>query len=227
MNWKLLEREDSFEGSDQPFISISTDHFSFNAMFSRLAELGTNKRVKIYADHKNLKIGFEFVKNNEKNSYSLSRASAAEKGKKRVGLNCASKGIIKKYSWLKAVASLPDAKDRRFYPKKENSLWVIQLCPAFEEKKARESADIPSDAVGIYRYVRENGEVVYIGRGHIKNRLNSGERDGWDFDRIEYSIVNNPDEQVNWETFWLEKYKENNNGKLPIYNKLSGFEKKS
>ena len=97
MNWKLLEREDSFEGSDQPFISISTDHFSFNAMFSRLAELGTNKRVKIYADHKNLKIGFEFVKNNEKNSYSLSRASAAEKGKKRVGLNCASKGIIIKY----------------------------------------------------------------------------------------------------------------------------------
>ena len=110
---------------------------------------------------------------------------------------------------------------------KEGNFWVIQLCPAFEEKKARESANIPSDATGIYRYVRENGEIVYIGRGEIKNRLASPERNDWEFDVIEYSIVNDPDKQVEWEDYWINKFKEENSGKLPLYNKIASSSKYS
>jgi hypothetical protein len=226
MSWTSIKREDTFEGSDQPFISIAPQHFSFNTMFSRIAELGPEKRVKIYIDEDNLKLGFEFV-NEEEGSYALYRATSSKKGEKRVSMNCTSVAIIKKFPWIEAVANLPDTKDKRFSPKKEGNIWGIQLCPAFEERKARESTNIPSDAVGIYRYLRENGEIVYIGRGNIRDRLNSDERRDWDFDIVEYSIVKDPDEQVKWEAYWLKKYKEKNNGKLPIYNKLSGFESKA
>jgi excinuclease UvrABC nuclease subunit len=101
-------------------------------------------------------------------------------------------------------------------------LWLIQLCPAFEYKKARESADIPADATGIYRYLRDNGEIMYIGRGAIKQRLAAPERHDWTFDTVEYSVVENPDEQVKWEAHWLARYKEEHNGELPIYNRISG-----
>ena len=99
----------------------------------------------------------------------MSSASSDKKGQKRTGLFCAGIGLINKYPWIKALTKLK-MKDRRFYdPMQEGQKWVIQLCSAFEERRARESAKIPSDVCGIYRYVRENGEVVYIGRGNIKN----------------------------------------------------------
>jgi len=226
MPWTLIKREDTFEGSNQPFISVASHHFSFNTEFSRKAELGPEKRVKIYVDEHSLKLGFEFV-TEEEGSYALYGARGPKKGEGQVSMNCTSVAIIKKFPWIQAVANLPDKKDRRFTPKKEGNLWAIQLCPAFEQRNARESANIPSDAVGIYRYIRENGEIVYIGRGNIRNRLGSTERTNWDFDRIEYSVIKDPDDQVKWESFWLQKYKEKNKGKLPIYNKLSGFESKA
>lgn len=226
MALRLIKRKDTFEGSDQPFISIAPQHFSFNTMFSRNTELGPEKRVKIYIDEDDLRIGFEFVKE-EEDSYALYRATGLKKGEKRVSMNCTSVAIIKKFSWIEAVANLPNAKDRRFSPKREGKKWIIQLCPAFDQRKARESVNIPSNVAGIYRYIKENGEIVYIGRGNIKNRLNSEERKKWDFDIVEYSVIKDPDEQVKWEAYWLQKYKGNNNGKLPVYNKLSGFESKT
>lgn len=222
MAWELVKRDDRFQGSDKPFISISMHHIAFNAMFSRIAELGPQKRVKFRADPENFRLGFEFTEE-ESDSYALSQASSHKKGSKRQGVFCASGQLAVKYPWVKSVASLSSIKDRRFEPNKEGSLWVIQLCPAFEERKARESENIPSDVKGIYRYIRESGEIVYIGRGDIKKRLMSPERNEWDFDIIEYSIINDPDQQVKWEDYWITRYKEKNKGKLPFYNKVSGF----
>lgn len=221
MAWEIVKREDRFEGSNRPFISILKDHIAFNAMFTRIAELDSRYRVTIYADPETLRLGFEFHTDDRSDSLALSQASSEKKGKKRTGLFCSALGIINKYPWVKAITKL-ETKDRRFYdPKKEGQKWAIQLCPAFEERRARESGKIPSDACGIYRYIREDGEIVYIGRGDIKKRLSSPERHEWDFDVIEYSIVEDPDLQIHWEEFWLEKFKEAN-GRLPLYNKVSG-----
>jgi hypothetical protein len=121
---------------------------------------------------------------------------------------------------VSGVAKLP-SKYRQFIPKKEGKLYVITLCPSFEIRYARESKNIPKDTNGIYRYVREGGEVVYIGCGNILKRLQSPERSEWVFDLIEYSIIDDPDQQIYWETFWIDKFKEAN-GRFPIYNKLSG-----
>jgi len=111
-------------------------------------------------------------------------------------------------------------------PKQENTpfgkVWSIQLCPAFEERRARESKDIPPQARGIYRYVTEGGEIVYIGRGDINVRLRSPERQAWQFDMIEYSLVDDPDQQVRWEAHWIDRYKDDHKGKFPVYNKVGG-----
>ena len=224
MAFEKVIRADTYQGSDKSFITISNDHISFNAMFVKQAVIDSNYRVTIYVDQEELKMGFEFHKDNKLNSFALSRASSEKKGEKRTGLFCAAQGVINKYPWVKAIAKFPLAMERRFYnPEKRTGMWVIQLCPAFEVRKARETEKIPSNSTGIYRYLTETGDIVYIGRGEINARLKSPDRKDWYFDYIEYSEINDPDMQVHWETYWIDKFKEQNNGKLPTYNKLSGI----
>ncbi len=226
MPWEEVKREDAFQGSDKPFISISPDHISFNAVFTRIAELDPGKYVKFHVDADNLKIGFTFLNKQEPHSWKLTPQSAS-RGKQRQGLFCAGMGFVPKYPWLMAVAKLRDVTDRRFEPTREGGRWVIQSCPAFETKAPRESSeDIPSDLCGIYRYVRESGEVVYIGRGNIRQRLTEPVRKDWDFDVIEYSRLDNPNNQLTWETYWIDRHEEQN-GKRPFYNKISGIDKVS
>lgn len=93
------------------------------------------------------------------------------------------------------------------------------MCPAFEYTASSES-DL-KDLKGIYRYKRSDGEIVYIGRGEILSRLNSLDRKEWDFDIIEYSIIEDSTEQSKWESYWLEKFKEQE-GRLPFYNSVDG-----
>jgi len=80
---------------------------------------------------------------------------------------------------------------------------------------------IPSDAKGIYRYW-DKDVVVYIGKGNIKDRFREVGRSDWKFDTIEYSIINDENEQYEWESYWLEKFKEENSERLPYYNKIAG-----
>lgn len=224
MAWKKVTREDTYEGSDAPYISVASHQFRFNAVFAKIAEIDLRSRVTLYIDDRERRIAFEFHTDQKPDSFALTPDGSPGRGKARKGLGCTSMGVLAKYPWVAAV-SRQAMKNRRFTPKKEGSLWVIQLCPAFEIRKARESADIPADHAGIYRYLREDGEIVYIGRGPIKARLNSPEREMWTFDVVEYSVVDDPDQQVRWEDYWIERFKEDHNGEKPIYNKISGSSK--
>jgi hypothetical protein len=222
MPWIEFEREDAFEGSDQPFITITPgEKIFFSAVFCRLAGLGPDKKVRIYVETDDRKLAFEF---GEEGRYALCQAGRSNRGNMPVAMSCSCAGLVRKLAWVEAVAHLPNRKDRRFTPRKEGTKWVIQLCPAFEQRNARESEKIPADAIGIYRYLRDGSEVVYIGRGHIRDRLAEAKRKDWDFDTIEYSIVKDPDAQSKWEGFWLRKYAERNKGKAPLYNVLLGSE---
>ena len=60
--------------------------------------------------------------------------------------------------------------------------------------------------------------------GNIRQRLKSKERDDWDFNEIQYSLITEKDHQIKWESFWLDRYKLENKGKLPLYNKVSGID---
>ena len=59
--------------------------------------------------------------------------------------------------------------------------------------------------------------MVYIGKGTIKSRINFPDREDWDFDTIEYSIISDPMKQTKWESFWLDRFA-SGHGKLPFYN---------
>ena len=135
--------------------------------------------------------------------------------KSKSTFSISARGRVQRYEWVNGVTKLPK-KDRKFSPSKEGKFWVIRLCPSFENRKDRRSKDIPSEAQGIYRYLRQNNEIVYIGRGAIKSRLADPERKEWDFDRVEYSLVQDPDQQIKWEDHWIERFKEENGGKRPF-----------
>lgn len=217
--FQLLKRNDNLEGSDKPFISLSYDHVRFNSVFCLLAGVKLGMRVTMYSEESTRSLGFRFHHEFECNSFSLSKQGRSASNQSY----WSAPGEIKNLPWAYAICEF-DSKQRRFEPKLEKteigSIWIIRLCPSFENKKARESELIPSDVSGIYRYKRD-GEVVYIGRGQIRKRLYERQRQDWDFDLIEYTIVEDPDEQAKWEYYWIEKYK-SDNGRLPIYNKLSG-----
>ena len=117
--------------------------------------------------------------------------------------------------------------DRQFIVEQDiqdKGFWIAQLCPAFEHTSSSES-DL-KDLKGIYRYKRSDGVVVYIGKGGILSRLNAFGRQEWDFDVIEYSIIESPAEQSKWESYWLDKFIEKE-GRRPFYNKINGKRSKN
>lgn len=224
MAWVKLLRKDCGMGSRKPFIAICPGYvINFSAHFARIALIEPGDQVIINIEDGERKLGFEFFKpdNDKPESFTLTSLSRCKKGKRPQGVCCTPKSALGKYPWVTAIANLPNLHDRRFVAHKSGNLWVIQLMPAFEIHVSRQSGHIPSDIQGIYRYVHENGDVVYIGRGAIAKRLKSAERKNWEFDAIEYSIVSDFDKQQEFEAYWLKKYQEDNNGNLPLYNKVS------
>lgn len=202
--------------ADEPVISIGDNRFQYSAIFSKLAQLDKFTYVEYFINEEHRKIGFKFFKDsNSRDCYAL--------GRKGNNYRSAAAEIIKRCSWVAKVANSNCAEDRKYIANNIHGMWVIQLSPSFETRVSREDApkSLPNDS-GIYRYLNENGEVVYIGKGNIKNRYMERERAQWLFKWIEYSIITIEDEQYEWESYWLERFKELSGGYLPYYNKVSG-----
>ncbi len=223
MPWMEFIREDSYVSKDSPNIAITSDRkFMFNSQFVRLAGLNIKQRVVVHIHPETYRIGFEFVTDDNQNSFQLGYQS---RGSKSGGLNCTAGAVINRFAWIKAISELKSPQAKRFSPKQDREMgklvWAIQLCPAFEISESREANNIPSGAKGIYRYKRHSGEIVYIGKGDIKSRLNEPQRREWKFDTIEYSIVEDVDARTKWEEFWIVRFQEENKQQLPMYNKIS------
>ena len=207
MAWVKLKK--TTVQKDEPAVSVNMDRFTFNAYLQKLAELNKNKYVSIVFDEEERKIGFEFKKESDSDSdYKITE-----------NRRCRASELFNK-PWVRKVAQL--AGNNTFPAKKDGKLWVITLCPAFEIAVKRENSNkIPANSKGIYRY-KQGEDIVYIGKGNIRDRLNEKQRADWKFEIIEYSIIENDEEMFSWESYWIDKYKEINNGDLPIYNLISG-----
>ena len=207
---RIINRQD-------PTVTLDAHHFRFNPVASRLAKLSSNSEVIYYIDEENRKIGFEFSnESDDRSAYSVFPEGGKSSYRSAINEICA------RYSWVRAVAQLPDPRDRTFKLKTEsNRLWVIQLCPAFEYSVAMAS-DVPSSVEGIYRYLDSEDNVIYIGKGNVRRRSGNPERNSWGIFKIEYSIVQGDKDQYEWEDYWLEKYKEEHDGALPPFNRVSG-----
>ncbi len=217
MALQKFKRKDAMIGHKESYISIRPGTVAFNSEFVKMAELEKYKRVTVFIDSKNYIIGFQFH-NNEKDPDSFTLYSDSKTKSTR---NISNQQIIKSNKWIKAILKFEDTLLKRFKPEFDNikKMWIIHLIPPFENKVSNISK-IPSEKKGIYRYLKDD-EIVYIGKGIIKSRANSPERTTWEFDTIEYSIVEDPDKQAYWESYWLDRFVEENN-RLPLYNKLSG-----
>lgn len=196
-----------------PSAKVHVNRISFNVSLYRTANLETNEYVRIRIDNVNRKIGFKFEDEPDDYNYKL----VVSRGGKATTCSCAQ---LQSLPWVKAVAHLTIKP--AFPLKREGSFWVITLCPAFELScKRTDAAKIPSDARGIYRYML-GGKIVYIGKGFIKNRLNEEQRKGWQFDTIEYSNIENEQDALFWENYWINRFKDENNSEFPPYNTISG-----
>lgn len=215
--FKPFLRTDSFTRDYFPKISIRKEHIGFNAVFVKVANLQKFSKVRIEVDEEEFKIGFRFDNEAGPNALALYSDNPSHSTKATGATN-----LFKRYPFIKKISELQNPLERQFEVKKDaqdKRFWVAQLCPAFENTASSES-DF-KNLKGIYRYKRSDGTIVYIGKGDILSRLNSLDRQEWDFDVIEYSIIENPDEQSRWESYWLNKFVEKE-GRLPFYNKIRG-----
>ena len=218
MAFKDFRRTDTQRRVDTPAISIRNDTIAFNSALRKLAELDRYGRVRVKIDDDNFKLGFIFHNLSEQeDEHSLAcYYDGANKGSKAMsGVR-----LMKIHKWIKAISLLPDAMDRKFSVHKDEiqkSMWVATLCPSFENM-VQDTTDL-GNTNGIYRYVKSDGEIVYIGKGRIKSRISTPERAEWIFDKIEYSRLEDTNLQTKWESFWLEKF-EREHGRLPLYNTI-------
>jgi hypothetical protein len=213
MSFKPFKRKDFFTRDDSPRVSIRKHHLGFNGIFVKLAGLQNFDKVQIFIDEENYRIGFKFHRESNADYLKLFSDNPSHKTKATSAVQ-----LVREYPFLKKIAELENRLDRQFVVTKDlqdKNLWVAQLYPTFE--KSADSKSELSNTKGIYRYKRSNGEIAYIGRGNILSRFNSPDRENWDFDVIEYSIIEDPAKQAEWEAYWLNKFVEQN-GKLPIYN---------
>ena len=210
MAWTKIKKTNF--SSNEPVISINNKRFSYNTVFSKIAELEKKPFVSYYMDEENRKIGFEFNSEETENSFKV--VLNKSKGNYSQSTELFSKNWIEKTSKLKIL--------NRFKPMKDGKKYVITLMPIFEFKVTKAKyLNIPSDTFGIYRYL-DNNKTVYIGKGDIRTRLKDLQRKDWLFDTIEYSIIKDEESRTEWESFWIERFKSENDNKLPAYNLIRG-----
>ena len=80
---------------------------------------------------------------------------------------------------------------------------------------------IPDAFKGIYRYRNNDGQIIYIGKGGVKTRVNSPERKEWGISKIEYSVLLDDDKSYYWENYYLERYV-STFGSKPPFNVIMG-----
>jgi hypothetical protein len=200
-------------------ITIRTNQIAFNAHFVAIAHLEEKPYVSAYVNPDLFRLGFQFdAKSTNEDAIAL-RNDGGPRGKGCKGRCMGAVGLMREYPWLKAMGKIKNPRLRRIEPQWSGTdgMWVISLCPCFE-RRVSDRSDISHES-GIYRYKRGD-VIVYVGRGQIRSRLGSSEREEWDFETIEYSVVPDNDQQVKWEAWWLDRFVEEH-GKLPLYNRIS------
>lgn len=214
MSFKVFKRKDSQKRNDLPQVSIRVDTLAFNAAFTNKAQLAKYRKVTILVDEEDYKLGFKFH-NQEDDTNSLTLYSDGISKSNRV---VSARQLMNDYKWIAAISKFPLILNKRFTADWNNieQMWIISLCPTFENTISSESE--LQGVTGIYRY-KQGDEIVYIGKGNIRSRINSPERTDWHFETIEYSIIKDVSDQSKWESYWLDRHA-NQFGQLPFYNKI-------
>lgn len=204
-------------------VTLYSTSFKFSAAARDLAGLGDVHWMRVHVDRKDRLVVFEPRPGPVKEQGCL-KLGTSRAGHKTL----TAKGLIAREQWIQSVARL-DVVDRRFELRRyegDVNGWFIQLKPAFEESVSpSELHRLADDERGIYRYRGGNNgsEVIYIGKGAVKLRFaQEPERKQWGVSKIEYSIVEDEQKALEWEAHWIERFRQENNGRLPRFNRVGG-----
>ena len=219
-----------------PTVLVDTGKgFLFSAAASQMANLINMQWMRVFRDDDDRLIVFEPVPGLDKPPSGLKLQGRSTSRTRRL----TAKGFINQTPWTRAVAALADTADRRFDLKPfhgalpdvqgagpNRPAWYIRLMPAFELSiAASEIKALSSSVKGIYRYLGgdDGREIVYIGKGLIKDRFQQeADRTNWAIHRVEYSLIDDDTQATEWERFWIERYKQQHNGRRPTYNRVDG-----
>jgi hypothetical protein len=217
MAYEKIKFNSTLKVDKNSFISLGKAHIRFSSEFVRISNISTDFKVTIHKDNVERKLKFVFSKIETEDCLTLTMP------KDHSNLQISASHLYNSIDWYKSVANIKIAKERQFAPKNIGNAWEISLMPSFENKVSKsEYKKIGIKTTGIYKYINSNGQTVYIGKGQIYNRLAEPQRKQWDFDIIEYSEISDDKEQFHWEQHWIESFKKENKGKLPIYNMING-----
>lgn len=210
----LQKRKNVQPVGDQQLITIREHAFAYNANFIRNNNLEGKEFVLIYINEDAHVVGFKFIENAEDHALSVTLDGGSSRGMGRV---TEARSIINDYDWIKNAHKLnPNKFEVRF--KKSERMFVINIRPSFE-KAASDPMLIPNNTRGIYRYYKDD-MVIYIGRGRIRERFQEKGSKSWGVTSIEYSIIDEENDQKIWESFYLKQFEEEF-GRLPEQNKVS------
>ena len=208
---------------DRGLVTVDATSFKFNATARNLAQLHDVHYMQVHMDSDERLIVFEPMTGTHKMPDWL------KLGSRRGHKSLPAKGIVSSNDWIRAVARQEIA-DRKFeirrYDDGDVRGWAIQLMPAFEKSVVpSEIQRLESCEKGIYRYRGGDSgdEVIYIGKGSIRDRYQrESQREGWAVSRIDYSLVEDDQRAFEWEAFWIRRFQDENNGRLPRFNRVGG-----
>ena len=97
------------------------------------------------------------------------------------------------------------------------AMWIYAFGFASKESVNK----INDEARGIYRYIDKSDQILYIGKGLIKQRASDAERANWGIDKIEYSVIEDENKALEWESYYIDLYV-TTNGLRPPFNRIKG-----
>jgi len=210
--------------SQDSVLYINKSGISFSASFIKKEKLEAAEGVKFFVDDEDpYYLGFIFTSDSSApNTLSLMASGRSKGGSAGVTIKAAE--LINKSIVLKSIQKMPNKLDRTFEITfdKQQKIYSILLRPNFEVTlNWSDKNRIPDSFSGIYRYLDNNGQTVYIGKGNIKARALSPERTQWGVTRIQYSVIESDDKSYYWENYYLERFV-SINGAKPPFNVIMG-----
>lgn len=207
------------EGSStKALVTIRKSGFAVNANFARLAGVADRPSwVELAFDSESNRVGLRFFDHKaSEDSYVVSGDGGSSARKKSAGKIIACSDFLKTHPMLFAMSQSSPSIKRQV--EKLHGYWVFEVVPSFELQWDEKNSDDHRHCV--YCYL-DKDEIVYIGQGHLKERINSPERLDWQYDKVRYSRVSDASAAISWENYHIEEFR-SKNGRLPRYNLVSG-----
>ncbi len=187
-----------------------------NKVFSIKYDVCVGDFCSLFFSEDGSKIGMRFSKDKKDNSFTVGADGGANRGNANSSLFIACGRLLQSNSIYRILCEDRDSFD--IYQNTKEDMFYINILGKFVyDTKTR---DVAENEKGVYRYLSD-GEIVYIGQGDIRCRVNSQDREKWVYDTIEYMLVDNKDNRLQIEADNINLFM-STSGRLPIYNRIKG-----